>query len=109
MRQRDQPFDMVLLSDKRDMLIYLQFAREMFGRSAVRAVADHQQVRRGALQGFGEDADAIEGPLDGPEIRQVDQQLLALRRIRSRAFFRVVGMVELSIDEIVDDETLVRE
>ncbi len=103
----DQPLDVVLLAEKLDVLLDAQRPCQMLGGSALGSVAHHQQTHVGVLADFGENADAVENALHGPEIREVDQQLLAIGREAAAANARGIGLVGVAVDEIVDDADFV--
>jgi hypothetical protein len=75
--------------------------------STLGAVARHQQVCRHALADLGQNAHAIHHALHGPEIGEVQQQLLARRSIMGRAGLGVVRLVSIAVDEVLDHANLV--
>src|ERR1051326_3478532 len=70
MRQWNQALHVILLAQKGNVAVYFERARQMFGGAAFRPISDHEQVRGNRLPYFGQDANAIEHTLYGPEIRK---------------------------------------
>ena len=76
-RPRNQALNMILLSHKFDVIAYAQGPGKMLGGSALRSVAHHQHLHIGMLPHFHKNADAVQHPFHRPEIRKMNQQLLA--------------------------------
>src|SRR6185437_13390832 len=70
--------------------------------------AHHQQLRIHMLARHSEDTDAIMDALYGPEIREMNQQLLAVRRELCTASRIRSGFVGFAIYEVVDDPDIIR-
>ena len=80
-------------------------AAEGLGRGAVGAVADHHERCRDAPLDAVEDLDDVEDALDGPEVRDVHEDLAARRDEPARELRRL-GREALRVDEVRDDDDL---
>ena len=77
MHSRNQALHMVLLAEKRNMGIDLQFARELFGRSAIGPVSRHIKDGIHVLANFLKCANAVQHPLHRPKVRNMQNSFVA--------------------------------
>jgi len=93
---------MILLAQEAYGFAYSQFARHVFGRTAVRSVAHHQQVSRDLFPHSGQNVYAIQDSFYWTKVRDVNEELFTRgRETPCRGFFgsRFVGF---KVYEIVD-------
>src|SRR5437879_10329387 len=96
------PIHMSLLTEEAYGFAYSQFARHVFGRTAVRSVAHHQQVSRDLFPHSRQNVYAIQHSFYRTKVRDVNEQLLAGGRKTPCPCFFGSGLVGFKVHEIVD-------
>ena len=71
--QRKKLVDAILLAQEMDAVLDAEVVRQPLGGGAVGPVADQDQLRGNFARHLREDLDHVDDALDGPEVRQVNQ------------------------------------
>ncbi len=103
----NDPFDVVLFTEKSDVRRQIEFLHQTLHRTALGAVAHQHQMRIGFTPHPFENAHAVGHSLHRPEIRKVNEHLCVRRNARNRRIAVAVRTVNVAVDEVGDDADLV--